>query len=447
MLAGFQILIGLAILPMIVVCSYLYIAKKYLVFSPFEFQVLMTGLFMLLVPLDHILLLEIRVNDVFNSFNYEDGGIETTYDILRVILAFYAFFLGLVIGKIIPKKRLNIRLKIINLSRLQKEIDSVPIWLFVIFLAAYLAYYISKDITFLSNNLGMSSGSVKQIRLAISETGSVQYKLFGFSANIFFAFNLLLLLSKRFTLRCIAFFMILVIAVYRGDRGDIVLALVALCVYHRFPRPSLLKTIFSVFGLIGFFVFFKPTYNYFFERIIGTSDAPSSSYNFEFYFSRIETLSAFEITNYVLTTYDQAYLLGKSYFVAPLTFIPRFIADFSDLRISRIYKEILAPDQEGYFGFSAIAEAFVNFGWVGIVFVGIIFSFIFSILKLERLSIFNLLSFFFIFRFFRSDFASSFKMNYLVYGTAMAVSCVLLYIIILLLSVVRRNSRYLKFGM
>ena len=80
MLAEFQLLIGSAIFPMLVVSFYVFIKKKYLVFTHFEFQILMTGLFMVLVPLDHILMLKIRTNDVFNSLNYEDGGLETSYD-------------------------------------------------------------------------------------------------------------------------------------------------------------------------------------------------------------------------------------------------------------------------------------------------------------------------------------------------------------------------------
>ena len=443
MIAEFQVLIGLAILPMFVICFYIFTTKKYLVFTHFEFQVLMTGLFMVLVPLDHILMLKIRNNGIFNSLNFEDGGLEVSYDILRVILAFYLFFLGLLIGKSISRRRFKIKYKIVNLSRLQKHIESVPIWPFVILLTAYLVYYIGKDISFLFNNLELSGGSTKQIRLAISETGSIQYKLLAFSANIFFAFNVLLLLSRRITLRLFAFVMIFVLSVYRGDRGDIVLALIVLCVFHRFARPSLIKTTFLVSGLMLFFTSFKPMYNYFFENITGVADAALSSYNFGFYFSRIETLSAFEISNYVLTKYDQAYQFGQSYFFAPLTFIPRFIADFSDLRISRMYKEIIAPGQEGYFGFSPIAEAYVNFGWLGILFIGIIFSFIYSVLELHRLSLVNVLSFFFIFRFFRSDFASSFKMNYFVYGTAMVVSCIILLLFIKLFTVFRQKSSLL----
>ena len=403
-------------------CCCLIVMKKNLSFSHFELQVLMTGLFTVLVPLDHILMLTVRNNGIFESLNYEDGGLRISYNILRVVLAFYLFLIGLILGKLCSKKKLRLRGEIFNLIRLRKKIDLIPIWVFIILLSTYLFYYISNDLIYLFSNIELSSGSTKQIRLSISETGSLSYKLFAFSANVFFALNILLLMSQRSPLRWVAFVMIFALSIYRGDRGDIVLALISLCVFQNYDRPNLFKLGLWITVLVVFFTSFKPIYNFVFEQITGASTAPLSSYNFGFYFSRIETLSAFEISNYVLSKYDQAYQLGQSYWSAPLTFIPRFIADFSDLRISRVYKETIAPGQDGYFGFSPIAEAYINFGWFGILIVGFIFSFTYCTLVFKKFSIANLLSFFFIFRFFRSDFASSFKMNYLVYGFAMILS-------------------------
>ncbi len=437
----YKAILILAITPFFLAIAFIFYRHRYLQYSYLEFAIVIGCVFGLLVPLDHILGLPIRVNTIFTNLNHEAGGDEISYEILGVIVAYQVFLLSMLVGGLSTSAtRISFPRKIIKFSSVDALTENVRIPVLLILIGLYLSVYVFYDIGYASENLQLS-GSLKQIRLQIAETGSLSYKLLGISSNIFFAFCVLLISAKRKSIRLIAFLAIVMISIYRGDRSDILLALIALAVFHQFRRPRTLSLVLIVAVMASFFWLFKPVYNSVFDHFTSDKQVVLSERVKDFSFSRIESLSAFEITHYVL--YDSSYpvILGKSYAMLPQVLVPRFIYDGSDLRIGRQFRDRIAPEQRGYFGFSPLAEAYLNFGMMGFVLVGLVFGVVIGGIRFPQRSVLSLLVFYFIFRFFRLDFVSAFKMNLFIYGISFFVAWIIIININLILATFRSGSR------
>lgn len=441
-----KLIITILIMPIIVLSAYVFSRRKYFDFSAFELFIFFFTLYLVLIPLDHLFGFHIREHESFLSLNYDKYNSDASIRIIQVIVLYYIFFISVLFGYLKLKFNRDVyrfrKPLDVNYSRLY--IPSVKFLL--IFNTSVLTFYIYKDIEVISQNMYLAS-SLKQVRAQVGINQDAMYRAFSFISNLFVSFNtLVMIVAKNRKITKVSLLSIVIMALYMGDRSTLFIAFFIALLVHK-PKINLTKTSLIVSMVLVTFIYFKPVFNFVVADLTQETHATffESLNQIDSGFSRIEGLSPFEVIQTV-SDGDFEYRYGETYLLTPLMkALPSFIYKSKAESLAVEFKKQYAPNSDGFFGFSPIAEALINFGILGLLISGILFGSYLYFLGKIRHGIFYYVNVMIIIRFLRVDFASLFKRYFVVELTAMLISILLLgsiFFIITLLS--KKNSSSMR---
>lgn len=298
-------------------------------------------------------------NDLLGAANFTDQAF------LIHLLGFFSFYIGATLYK---KNYIfdNIRQKIINIniavfskiSCNEQLVIKIIILLYLILITIFYIY----GFTFFLRDIAMLDGQFRPIYnllFSVIFPFVFQYMLLNFIINK----------NKYSLIFCLAFFILLSFA---NSRTSLLLPIINIVVIYFIVNKT--NKIYKIFlwGLafvITFLLIDKIRINIF----LSTTDLNSASFVFRLlYGNNFADLRDFSA---VLAHWNGEFISGKSYIAAFMSFIPREFSEFrTEWGISRYTTQTLLNFADlhpgmrcGWFG-----EAFFNFGYLGVILVGVI---------------------------------------------------------------------------
>ena len=419
-----RFLLAVLILPLLTASAFLYFRNTRLNFNAYEIFIFFTTIYAVLVPLDHLLGLRIREHESFPSLNYDPANPDITYDIIFVVILYYFFFVSVsaayFVLRFVKQHYFRDVLKPHEKSVVYSRQFIPSSRSLVLLNVGLLALYIYFDIEMLSGHLDLAS-SLKQVRTQLGLHHEPIYRLFSFSSNIFVTFNtLIIILGKEKRSSLVSLSAVILMSLYTGDRSTLLIVIIIAVLVHKPVVRRVHSLIFMVMAVL-FFVYFKPTYNFVVSSLADKEPVSilESYSQIDAGFSRIEALSPFEVIRAVVDDIRMEKQYGATYLITTIkTAIPSMFYESDVPTLAVQFKEVYAPSSKGYFGFSPIAEAVINFGYIGIFVVGLLLGIYLFMINSIRIGVFYYLNIMIIIRFFRTDFASLVKRYYVVESTA-----------------------------
>jgi len=440
-----KITIFFLILPLLLFSFYIFASRKYFEFNAFEVFVIFFTIYFALVPMDHLLGLSVREHSSFLSLNFDQYHNDSSVRLIKAILMYLYFFIFVLFGYLFLKVTLGEkRSPTVTNDEVVYERFFIPSpRLLLLINIGVLYYYVSTDLEAIANNLELAS-SLKQVRTQVGLNVDSSYRVFSFISNLFITFNtVIIIVARNKKLTTIALTSIIIMALYMGDRSTIFIAFFIALLVHK-PKIHLFKSMTAIFATMLLFIFFKPTYNFVVADLAG-KDHLSLSESFaqiDFSLSRIEGLSPYEVIITVMDDDSKKLRYGESYLVTmPKTVLPGSIYQSDEETLAVEFKKVYAQSSMGYFGFSPIAEALLNFGLIGQLIIGTLFGMYLFFVASMRVGLFYYLNIMFIIRFLRTDFASLVKRYFMVESTALIISVVILVSLYYIIQILKTKNQ------
>ncbi len=364
-------------------------------------------LFASFVPIDVIMGNRIRPSDVFIDFHSPWN----TQIISYTFFAFFAFISAFSIAFYTTR---------LSVGRRQYSfmfLGEINPYIYALIVFVILVMAIGTDYYFIDGQkIGGFVNSIKQARNEIGSSNSI-YNATRYLSNLSTStIYISLFASNRKKLVLIAFILLIVNSVYYSDRSNLLIYVALYFLTANFKLISI-KSITILILVIFAGLFLKPFANYANETLLEGRNESLWSYfqRSSISLSRFEGLSAFEITSHVLTTEPPGQLQGKTYLADTLyNAVPALDppAGYEPLNVE--YSRSLNRGSVGRFGFSPIAEAYLNFGLPGIPAVGLILGFLIALINRYGHPLIYVMTLELAFRFYRTDFASLFKRYFVV---------------------------------
>ncbi len=430
-----RMFLAVLIMPILAISIFTYFRKKSFNFNAYEIFVFFISIYTVFVPIDHLLGFQIREHETFLSLNYDRADQTITYDIIFIVLLYYCFFISASIAYFSLQ---FIKTHFTGNGRKQESLDAIystqyipSVSSLIIVNSVLFASYVYIDINMLSGYLDLAS-SLKQVRAQVGLHHEPIYRNFSFISNVYVTFNILvIILSKEKKLTLVAVVAAIFMALYTGNRSTLLIVVVIALLVHK-PLIKRAHSLLFICSAMLVFVYFKPTYNY----VVGTISDKDMVGIYQSYsqidasLSRIEALSPFEVIRVIINDKFIEHQYGSTYFITTIkTAIPKIFYKSDTQTLAVQFKEIYAPSSKGYFGFSPIAEAIINFGYIGVPMVGLLFGvYLFTMCSI-KIGIFYYLNIMVIIRFFRTDFAGLFKRFFIVESFAIILVMISLTVI------------------
>ena len=400
--AGLDVRLFAIAIPLMVLYAAWALCGRFEVSSMRHVFLIVAGYFALCVPVDLLIGLELRGGREFLA-DLNDELFRP--DILRGLLLYTECLVCFLAAYALSPNSKSPQREIRSLG-----IHAPPLWIAMTINIACLLFYL-----YVFGNFAR----IDRMELARQ---SASYKLMTLSVTFTFAFNFLYLLkteqknNARWIVAFAVFFSFL-------TGGRIWAAAMVLFYIFRF-RISLgrlqvigVATVFVVASLI-----WKEASAHFWEtgRFLIYAD-PENLYGL----SRFEGIQSWVMTVEILHDQAPPYWMGWSYIVLPAELLwPRFLVEFPPQTLSETYGEFLRPtffDSGGGIGFSAIGEAWLNFGFIGPGLLGLTWGLAAKWID-QRPKGLMLIGFFIMtLRLFRSDFGSLFKSWIVIFGVALVL--------------------------
>ncbi len=256
----------------------------------------------------------------------------------------------------------------------------------------------------------LAFGSVSRIDRFFLARHSVFFKLFSLVVPATYAFNFLYLLrcSDRLKARWLVAWSILFSFVSGGRMWGAATLLFYLVRYRITLRRWQVVTLGTVF--VAASLVWKEVTGYFWET--GTLPALWNP-EMQVGLSRFEGIQSWVMTVEILSDGPSPLWWGWSYTILPMQLLwPRFLLEFPPQTLSEQYAEFLRPnlfEAGGGIGFSAIGEAWLNFGFVGPALLGAAWGLAAKWVDRHPRGIAMIVFVIMTLRLFRSDFGSLFK--------------------------------------
>lgn len=363
---------------------------------------LVAGYFALCVPLDLLAGLELRgAREYLADLNRD----LFRADIARGLVLYLTCIVGfLATYHLAPGKPLA------KLERRHLAIPELSVWLALAVNVACLVFYLS-----------VFGGFARIERLYLARQTPV-YKLLSLFITLTYAFNFLFILrtdSRRAALAIVAW--AILFSFLSGGRmwaaSLIVFYLVRFRVSLRRWQVIALGVTFVAASLM-----WKEVTAYFWETghlpSLWNPDQPIG-------LSRFEGIQSWVMTVEILSDGPCPYWKGWSYFVLPMQLLwPRFLLEFPPQTLSEQYAAFLRPtlfDAGGGIGFSAIGEAWLNFGFLGPAALGALWGAAAKWIDTRPKGIAMIVFVLMTLRLFRSDFGSLFKSWTVMFAAALVI--------------------------
>ena len=405
-------------------------------YGPLFFGNAISCIFYSFVPIDLFFNLPIRVSKDFGKMIVDKFTIEALS--MSSIFCISLTFISLIFIKFLPIRNLekesikpihNILNYQINYS--QKNINKIIILVFIFGLLLF-----SLDYILVSEKITDSLGSYKHERIA-ARSGSLLLSLLSYAYNVFSALcTVCILYSKTYKDKLIKviFPFVLLTALYYSQTSNIIIWLIVYFLKyskHFFPKlKNLLLFFVPTFSLMYLGLNIKVLANIFWisenssilsfitlkEKLIGINN---------FYFSKFEGLSAFEVTRYLL---ENKKALNAFNGLPILDSIKAFNIFNSDTSVSSFYTEYIRGELPGSFSFSPIAESYLATKsiYVAPVLAAFIFILVIYAVSLSKNKWLILILIQYILRFNRLDLYSSFRRYFVVEMLAVFISLILI---------------------
>jgi len=285
--------------------------------------------------------------------------------------------------------------KQIKNNNVKKINNAFPAVLFVILIIISLVgFMFAKGITLSLNveNGRLATGYQLWIFLVLLLNGAFLFLFLNFSR---FAKNI-----KMLIVGCALFYAYLILVPLGGRRE--LLPIVFLLIFFLFEKNK--TSLKSVFFLTFLFLLFIV--------IGGVRELDKTNVSIENVFKYVMVNNEFSIPARHTITYlkndNWNLLLGWSYIYLPVIFIPRdFLAGYKPVALAWQTDILFHTSSSGAAAFTPITEAYINFSWIGPVFVFFILAWFFSysIKKYKTNPVLYLLGFINVFDFNRGEFA------------------------------------------
>ena len=291
--------------------------------------------------------------EIFSSYYVFDYG----YYLLTIIyffLAFLASYLGLTVGeKINPGFR----------KTQQKPLTNLFVYVYALVIVVYFLFLF----------LFFSQGLSKQIFFRSFPLLSI------IGMSIFYFYAYYLFLSKSSLKRKIIITIFIMTSLIISDsRGAVIFVVTAFALFYdlKVKKISTLKILAMSFSFIAFLLFsrFYLRESYRFDNL--SEFIASQGSVFSTFFETVEFSQAEAL--YVLINFSDFFRGWYESILAGLMYlIPRSIAEFKPLGASSFFTEISYPDKwyisKSEIVVSGFGDAFLSFGWLGIIFLFFIF--------------------------------------------------------------------------
>lgn len=265
-------------------------------------------------------------------------------------------------------------------------------------------------------------------RIAMSQL-HLSYKFATLLVPITLAVDILVVLSGNQRKAVVAMTLALLLSLLTGNRSY-VMFIVLIAVFHWQPALRGWRLV-SIVGASACMVFaFKTVYALGLAWWIGDRvDLAMAFENLVFTLSGLDAHASYSIAVFY-TGFDSPLWLGESYFQTPLLLAwPRFLGglDVTTLAEDYVWKyHAVTAERGGALAFSAIAEAWLNFSYLGPVLLGVFWGAVTNFFDRRPRGICYFIVLLMVARLFRSDAASLFKNWILVWGTMFLVAITLL---------------------
>lgn len=301
--------------------------------------------------------------------------------------------------------------------QLRYDLHAPPSWALV--LLHLVAAYIYVQVFF---------GMDRMERIAMSQL-HVYYKFATLVVPVTLAIDVLVVLSSKDRKAFVAITLALLLSLLTGNRSY-VLFVFLIGTFHWQPSLRGWRLIGIVASCAVMVFAFKTLYAVGLAWWMGFRvDARMIYENLHLTLSGLDADASYSIALFY-TNNTSPMWLGKSYFVTPLLLAwPRFLGgtEISTLAENYVWTyHIATAKRGGAMAFSAIAEAWLNFGYVGALLLGAFWGAIANFFDRRPRGIAYFIVLLMIARVFRSDAASMFKNWVLVWGTMFVIALTLL---------------------
>ncbi len=154
------------------------------------------------------------------------------------------------------------------------------------------------------------------------------------------------------------------------------------------------------------------------DRSISVRELPTPS------FSRLEGAGAFGVVAFVISSGESPLYFGETYIVTTFEdVVSRYFTGEAPERLAEKFMKDYLPEiraRGNNYSYPAMAEAWLNFGMLGPILIGLVLGALCKWVDDRPRGILFITLFFFIMRFFRSDFTSAFKLLIVFYGGSLA---------------------------
>lgn len=278
----------------------------------------------------------------------------------------------------------------------------------------------------------MSTGSAKQAYYLMAKK-TIIFKLIGLLPSILLALNILFFIVNPVPKKTI-FILIytVVLGLITGDRSFPIIIIIVFLSRYRIAFSKWQIIAVPIIG-IPLLTYWKVLYTAFLV-VFGRETGSLWNFTPHFSLSGLEAVTSFNIFTYFIKEIPTPTVMaGSTYFTLPFLITwPRFIGGIKVATLAENFVWQVAPKVAaggGGLGFSAMAESLINFGYLGPIFLGIIWGWIAKIYDTRARGVTFYILLCMTCRLFRSDFASLYKTWIVVFGSCLLLVIVVLWII------------------
>jgi RsiW-degrading membrane proteinase PrsW (M82 family) len=295
-----------------------------------------------------------------------------------------------------------------------------PLWLVLVANAAFAAYYSATALT-------MS----RQTRNLMASQNTA-FKLLAIAMVVIYMLDLLYIVLERDRNRgLIVVVATVLIGMLTGDRSLAILLPFVFILRHRVAISTAQRFVFG--GALVVVLYYWKTFYAAFLISYNTAELYGPGYVAPFSLSVLDGAASYSMFVAFLQAGDSPLWMGSSYLKIPILMTwPRFLGSFEVRTLAEQYSWHFAPGMAAYgggLGFSALAEAWLNFGFAGPALLGAAWGAVCKHFDSRARGIGFYMVALMLLRIFRSDFASLYKSMFLVPAVILIAWMVLLYII------------------